>query len=105
MLIGSAATPGLLASSAWAESKAKERLAANFELLTAGQLHDSKLVPQHDRKRTAKCLAQALVADIPEEEAARLSDIFEGRTSKSDPALQKKWLTIDAKSVPARNAQ
>ena len=67
--------------------------------------YDGKIVPTHDRKRTAKCLAQALVADIPEEDAARLSDIFEGRVTKGDPALQKKWLTIDAKSAPARNAQ
>ena len=100
-----AATPGLFAATAAAESKAKERLAGDFELLTTGQLHDSKIVPERDRKRTAKCLAKALVADIPEEDAARLSDIFEGRTTKGDPALQKKWLTIDAKTAPARNAQ
>ena len=100
-----AASAALLApGAARAESTAKERLAANFELLTAGQLHDSKIVPEHDRKRTAKCLAQALVTDIPIEDAARLNDIFEGRT-KSDPALQKKWLTISAKDAPARNAQ
>jgi hypothetical protein len=88
-----------------AESKAKERLAADLELLTTGQMEDSPIVPKGDRKRTAKCLSQALVADIPEEDAARLSDIFEGRVSKSDPALQKKWLTISAKDAPARNAQ
>ena len=93
------------AGPASAESRAKERLAADLELLTAGQMEDSPIVPKGDRKRTAKCLAQALVADIPEAEAARLSDIFEGRVSKSDPALQKKWLTIDAKTAPARNAQ
>jgi hypothetical protein len=90
---------------ALAGSKAKERLAADLELLTAGQMENSPIVPKSDRKRTAKCLAQALVVDIPEEDAARLSDIFEGRTSKGDPALQKKWLTISKKDAPARNAQ
>ena len=105
-----AAAPALLVGSvlwatpAWAESKAKERLAADFELLTMGQMQASPIVPERDRKRTAKCLAQALVQDIPEMDAARLSDIFEGR-AKSDPALQAKWLTIDAKKAPARNAQ
>jgi hypothetical protein len=93
------------AGPAAAKTAAKERLAADLELLTAGQMEDSAIVPKVDRKRTAKCLAQALVTDIPEEDAARLSDIFEGRISKSDPALQKKWLAISAKDAPARNAQ
>lgn len=93
------------AGPAAAKTAAKERLAGDLELLTAGQMEDSAIVPKADRKRTAKCLAQALVADIPEEDAARLSDIFEGRISKSDPALQKKWLAISAKDAPARNAQ
>jgi hypothetical protein len=109
---GWAAAPAALAfaaavlatAPATAESKAKDRLAANFEMLTMGGMHDSAIVPERDRKRTAKCLAQALVTDIPEEDAARLSDIFEGRV-KSDPALQKKWLTISAKDAPARNTQ
>lgn len=108
MVVGAAvAAPGFTIGPVAAEtvSKAKERLAADLELLTAGQMEDSPIVPKHDRKRTAKCLAEALVVDIPEEDAARLSDIFEGRVSKSDPALQKKWLTIDAKTAPARNAQ
>ncbi len=96
---------GLTAGPAAAETKAKERLAGDLELLTAGQMEDNAIVPKVDRKRTAKCLAQALVTDIPEEDAARLSDIFEGRVSKSDPALQKKWLSIDAKTAPARNTQ
>ncbi len=87
-----------------AESKANERLAANFEVLATGWLKDSKIVPERDRKRTAKCLGQAIAADIPQADAARLSDIFEGR-AKADPALQKKWLTISKKEAPARNAQ
>jgi hypothetical protein len=95
----------LATTPAAALSKANERLAADLELLTAGQMEDSAIVPKGDRKRTAKCLSQALVTDIPEVEAARLSDIFEGRVSKSDPALQKKWLTISAQEAPARNAQ
>jgi hypothetical protein len=96
---------GLTMGPVAAKTAAKERLAGDLELITAGQMEDSPIVPKHDRKRTAKCLAEALVADIPEEDAARLSDIFEGRVSKSDPVLQKKWLTIDAKTAPARNAQ
>jgi hypothetical protein len=104
--IGAALAALLVAGGpALAETKAKERLAADLELLTAGQMENSPIVPEHDRKRTAKCLAQALVTDIPEPDAARLSDIFEGRTSKGDPALQKKWLTISKKDAPARNAQ
>ena len=95
----------LAAAPAAAKSAAKERLAADLELLTTRQMEESPIVPKRDRKRTAKCLAQALVVDMPEEDAARLSDIFEGRVSKSDPALQKKWLTISAQDAPARNAQ
>ena len=99
------AAAALATPAAQAATKAKERLAGDLELLTAGSMENSPIVPKVDRKRTAKCLAQALVADIPEQEAARLSDIFEGRVTKSDPALQKKWLTISAKDAPARNAQ
>jgi hypothetical protein len=87
-----------------AASTARERLAADFELLMIGQMQGSPIVPERDQKRTAKCLAKALAADIPEEDAARLSDIFEGR-AKSDQALQQKWLKISAKEAPARNAQ
>jgi hypothetical protein len=106
VIAAAALAAGLTIGPAAAEtSKAKERLAGDLELLTAGQMEDSAIVPKGDRKRTAKCLSQALVVDIPEPEAARLSDIFEGRVSKSDPALQKKWLTISAQDAPARNAQ
>jgi hypothetical protein len=96
--------PALSPQPAAAKSNAKERLAANFEVLTAGQLEGSPIVPPRDRKRTAKCLGQALAADIPDAEAEQLSAIFEGR-AKNDPALEKKWLTISAKEAPARNAQ
>ena len=74
MVVGAAvAAPGFTIGPVAAEtvSKAKERLAADLELLTAGQMEDSPIVPKHDRKRTAKCLAEALVVDIPEEDAAR----------------------------------
>jgi len=99
-LWGSAAPIG----TAWAESKAKERLAGDLTLLTFQQVQASKLVPERDQKRVAKCLAQAIVADITEEDAARLSDIFEGRV-KTDPALQKKWFTISKQDAPDRNKQ
>ena len=81
-----------------------ERLAGDLELLTLQQVQANKIVPEHDQKRTAKCLAMAIAADIPEPDAAKLSEIFEGR-SKADPALQKKWFTISKKDAPARNAQ
>ncbi len=72
-LIAAGLTAGLTAGPAAAETKAKDRLAGDLELLTAGQMEDNPIVPKGDRKRTAKCLAQALVTDIPEEDAARLS--------------------------------
>ena len=97
--LGAAACSG----AAWAIS-GKERLAGDLVLLTTRQVQNADVVPKHDKKRTAKCLAQAIVADIPEEDAAKLADIFERRTS-NDLALQKKWFTISKKDAPARNAQ
>ena len=97
-----AATPALL-HPAWAVT-GKERLAGDLALLTFQQVQASKIVPERDQKRTAKCLAQAITADIPEEDADKLVEIFEGR-AKADLALQKKWFTISAKDAPARNAQ
>lgn len=82
----------------------KERLAGDLVLLTTQQVQNADVVPKHDKKRTAKCLAQAIVADIPEPDAAKLADMFERRTP-NDLALQKKWFTISKKDAPARNAQ
>jgi hypothetical protein len=92
-----------LINSAWAVS-GKERLAADLELLALPQVQETSTIPKNDQKRTAKCLGQAIATDIPEADAAKLSEIFEGR-AKSDPALQKKWFSITAKDAPARNAQ
>jgi len=102
-LTASALAQPALMHPAWAIS-GKERLAGDLELLTIQQVQATKIVPDHDQKRTAKCLAQAIAADIPEPDAAKLVEIFEGR-SKADAALQKKWFTISAKDAPARNAQ
>ena len=82
----------------------KARLASRVELMTIQQAQASALVPAHDKKRTAKCLAQAIVADIPEADATKLADILE-RRAPNDPALQKKWFTISKTDAPARNAQ
>jgi len=105
--LGLAAATGsgaaLFVDQAWAIS-GKERLAGDLVLLTTRQVENADVVPKHDKKRTAKCLAQAIVADIPEEDAAKLADIFEGR-APSDLALKQKWFTISKKDAPARNAQ
>ena len=37
--------------------------------MTIQQTQASKIVPKNDKKRVAKCLAQAIVADIPEADA------------------------------------
>jgi hypothetical protein len=95
-------TPALI-SPAWAVN-GKERLAGDLVLLTTRQVKAAEVVPEHDKKRTAKCLAQAIVADIPEADAAKLADIFE-RRAENDVGLQKKWFTISKKDAPARNAQ
>ncbi|GAB2175307.1 hypothetical protein DLREEDagr8_08650 [Dongia sp. agr-C8] len=82
----------------------KERLAGRLVLMTTEQAQASDLVPKLDKKRTAECLAKAIVADIPEADAAKLADILD-RRAPNDPALQKKWFTISKKEAPARNAQ
>jgi hypothetical protein len=82
----------------------KERLAGRVELMTIQQAQATELVPKQDKKRTAKCLAKAIVADIPEADAAKLADILD-RRAPNDPALQKKWFTISKTEAPQRNAQ
>ncbi len=82
----------------------QERLAGRLVLMTTEQVEASGIVPKLDKKRTAKCLAQAIVADIPEADAAKLADILD-RRAPNDPPLQKKWFTISKKEAPARNAQ
>jgi len=82
----------------------KDRLAGRVELMTIQQAQASELVPKQDKKRTAKCLAKAIVADIPEADATKLADILD-RKAPNDPALQKKWFTITKTDAPQRNAQ
>jgi hypothetical protein len=82
----------------------KARLAADLELSTVGFFEAQELIPKNDKPRTAKCLAQAMVADIPEPDAARLADIYE-RRAKADNALAQKWLAVTKKAAPARNMQ
>jgi hypothetical protein len=64
----------------------------------------NKTIPDRDKPRTAQCLAKAIVADIPEADAAKLADILD-RRAPNDPALQKKWFTISKTEAPQRNAQ
>jgi hypothetical protein len=82
----------------------KSRLASDLELSTVGFFQAQELIPKNDKPRTAKCLAQAMVADIPDADAAKLADIYEKR-AKADDALAQKWLAITKKADPARNAQ
>jgi hypothetical protein len=98
------AAVGLAAAAPAFAVNGKERLAGDLVLLTTQQVKAAEIVPEHDKKRTAKCLAQAIVADIPEADAVKLADIFERRAEK-DVGLQQKWFTISKKDAPARNAQ
>jgi hypothetical protein len=87
-----AATPG------------RDRFAADLESLTKQQLVPNKEIPERDKPRTAQCLAKAIAADIPEADAAKLSDMF-NRRAAIDKALELKWLTIGKKEAPARYQQ
>jgi len=100
-LLACTLAPAMIAP-AWATT-AKERLAADLEISIGAFLKTSQ-IPERDRDRTQKCLGEAVVADIPVEDAALLSDIFEQRAPAND-ALAKKWITIGRTSAPARNAQ
>jgi len=110
---GMAAAPGIVclaigllgvAATAGAATSGRDRLAADLETLTRQQLATNKNVPERDKPRTAKCLAQAIVADVPDADAAKLSDMF-NRRAAFDQALERKWLTIAKKAAPARYQQ
>jgi len=92
------------AGPAAAEPSGKERFTADMGIITTAQFKNNKDVPERDKARTAKCLAQAIAADVPEADAAKLSDIFEQR-APADKALETKWLTISKKDSPARYSQ
>jgi hypothetical protein len=81
----------------------KQRLAADLTINAAAYFKDSTVIPESDKPRTGKCLADSMVADIPEPDAGKLADIFEKR-SPADPALIKKWITI-SQANPARHNQ
>lgn len=87
-----------------AVGRGQARLAADLETPIVLQLKGGKLVPANDQARTAKCLAQAIVADIPDADAARLSDMLNDR-AKLDQALERKWMAISEKDAPARYNQ
>jgi hypothetical protein len=87
-----------------AATSGRDRLAADLETLTKQQLEPNKEIPDRDKPRTAQCLAKAIVADIPEADAAKLVEIFEGRAAP-DKALDRKWLTIGKTEAPARYQQ
>jgi len=108
VMMAAAAMAGLVAvplggAPAFAVS-GKERLAGRVELMTIQQAQATELVPKHDKKRTAKCLAKAIVEDINRMSATKLADILD-RKAPNDPALQKKWFTISKTEAPQRNAQ
>jgi hypothetical protein len=105
VMVAATAAVAVMAGSAPAFAvSGKERLAGRVELMTIQQAQATELVPKQDKKRTAKCLAKAIVADIPEADAAKLADILD-RRAPNDPALQKKWFTISKTEAPQRNAQ
>jgi hypothetical protein len=87
-----------------AATSGRDRLTADLESLTKQQLEPNKEMPDRDKPRTAQCLAKAIVADIPEPDAAKLVEIFEGRAAP-DKALDRKWLTIGKTEAPARYQQ
>jgi hypothetical protein len=82
----------------------RDRLAADLENLTKQQLSSNTTIPDRDKPRTAQCLAKAIAADIPDEDAGKLSDMF-NRRAAFDAALEKQWLTIGKNEAPARYQQ
>lgn len=92
------------AGPAWAASSGRDRLAVDLEILTKQQMATNKVIPERDKPRTAQCLARAIVADIPDADAGKLSDMF-NRRAPFDKALEVKWLTIGKKEAPARYQQ
>jgi hypothetical protein len=89
---------------AQAGTPGRDQLTMDFTAWLAPVIANNKNIPANDKPRTTKCLAQALVADIPEPDAQKLSDIFEKRAAP-DNALKVKWLTIGKKAAPARYQQ
>jgi len=98
VLAASAALP------AGAVTSGRDRLAADLTILTTKQLANNKGIPDRDKPRTAQCLAKSIAADIPDADAAKLSDMF-NRRAAFDKALELKWLTIGKKEAPARYQQ
>jgi hypothetical protein len=87
-----------------AATSGRDRLAADLETLTKQQLASNKEIPDRDKPRTAQCLAKAIATDIPDADAAKLSDMF-NRRAAFDKALEVKWLTIGKTEAPARYQQ
>ena len=87
-----------------AATSGRDRLTADLTTLTTQQLAPNKEIPDRDKPRTAQCLAKAIALDIPDADAAKLSDIF-NRRAAADKALELKWLTIGKTEAPARYQQ
>ena len=102
MALAAAGTAGI--GSAGAATSGRDRLAADLQTLTLKQITPNKEIPDRDKPRTAQCLAKAIVADVPDADAAKLSDMFENRAAL-DKALERQWLTIAKKDAPARYQQ
>jgi len=103
--VGVAIALGMAAAvPAGAVTSGRDRLAADLEILTKQQLTTNKEIPDRDKPRTAQCLAKSIATDIPDADAAKLSDMFNRRTA-FDKALEVKWLTVGRKDAPARFQQ
>ena len=87
-----------------AASSGHDRWVADLETLLKQQLADNKAIPDRDKPRTAQCLAKAMAADVPDADAAKLSDMF-NRRAPFDQKLERQWLTIGKKDAPARYQQ
>jgi hypothetical protein len=55
------------------------------------------------RQAVFECGMKAVLADMPDQDAQRLSDMVEGRAA-ADPALAK-WFQLEKTENPARHAQ
>jgi hypothetical protein len=54
--------------------------------------------------RAIRCFANAIVADIPEDQAAEIADMLELKLTL-DPVLTDKWLTFNTTLDPRRHDQ
>ena len=51
-----------------------------------------------------RCIANAITADIPEQDAGAIADMFQLKRVLQ-PTLMDRWLTLDSAANPERHAQ